>query len=422
VWWFVSERALQLFSTVLGEHQKLLTVSESFLYKMTKRRKLTDRIVLFDNEHDNVREAAGLAAWTLDPSISFSDWQITILSTNDALSTPTQVSYHVHKVHLACGPRKCDYFEGLLRHDNTNMFAESKQQTSIIQLDANQVAAFPQFLNYVYGTSHYQFDADSVVGLYALGRYFGLASLCASALAFVRHDLRKNVQCASNEAVFYTHARALECDTVLDVLVQHCVKIVLEGKLDGSPEQGQVPLTQVMDLVFWARVCRELPTGLEDCSLSLCNFAIDNAYVQIAIELGYNPNELSTLLDFWDERRGEFSSRNLISERLSGFTASILDERFRTCGVDALLFWELTNASVLPQIWDRCAVTLLELESLFIPTTKAKCLPGLSCLQKRCIKSMKHGDGSWKENFMLRKDIKERLLRVPLNVVIELLF
>ncbi len=132
------------------------------------------------------------APWRRDPRESFSDWTIKVVlaendddsrnnghcegensddidgmlddlldDSNDSNRTnpqsprtisPTDSVYNVHKVFLASGPRKSEYFQTLFSL-NTNT-RESLSETTTLVMPESACMAFPRFLDFVYETTN----------------------------------------------------------------------------------------------------------------------------------------------------------------------------------------------------------------------------------------------------------------------------
>lgn len=113
-------------------------------------------------------DASTPALWRTDPEESFSDWKIVVRIKDDAGNKADQ-TYHVHKVIIAAGEHKCNYFAHVCRSKN---FAESETQTSTVELPSLLAEALPLLLDYVYGRGLPQKFANQAVSLYHLAQYF----------------------------------------------------------------------------------------------------------------------------------------------------------------------------------------------------------------------------------------------------------
>ena len=78
-------------------------------------------------------EAKSDLAWRSDDAKAFSDWTIEV----EVEGTKTWKEYHVHRVTLAQGCRKCDYFKALF---NSEQFLESNDRKCHIELPSDAAA------------------------------------------------------------------------------------------------------------------------------------------------------------------------------------------------------------------------------------------------------------------------------------------
>ena len=81
-------------------------------------------------------------SWRMDPSQSFSDWEIKIVSSSGQVDT-----YNVHRMALAAGPRASRYFSELF----SSQLRELKSQRLRLEMPSESAAIFPVFLDFVYG-------------------------------------------------------------------------------------------------------------------------------------------------------------------------------------------------------------------------------------------------------------------------------
>lgn len=128
------------------------------------------------------------SAWRRDPESSFSDWTIRVIQSNDddddgddvveeitsqsrdkkrrhsPSRSPRSIAntsagfhaekaqrewvYHVHRVHLASGPMKSEYFETLFSLNTST--EESTSRTTTLVLRESACLAFPLLLDYIY--------------------------------------------------------------------------------------------------------------------------------------------------------------------------------------------------------------------------------------------------------------------------------
>jgi len=87
--------------------------------------------------------------WRLDPTQSFSDWEIKIVAESGDIK-----QYNVHRMALAAGPRKSEYFADLFGKQVNNF----KNQRLRLEMPDESAKVFPVFLDFVYGEN----DLESV--------------------------------------------------------------------------------------------------------------------------------------------------------------------------------------------------------------------------------------------------------------------
>ena len=121
-------------------------------------------------------------SWRDDPDSSLSDYILKILEDGSATAT-----YHVHRCQLAAGRNPCDYFCKLFSGGGAR-FSEGNDGVSQIELTASAAAAFPRFLDVVYGASLDAMTA-SAAALLHLANYFGNKVLNEAIVAFMQKDL-----------------------------------------------------------------------------------------------------------------------------------------------------------------------------------------------------------------------------------------
>ncbi|CAJ1946227.1 unnamed protein product [Cylindrotheca closterium] len=87
--------------------------------------------------------------WRIDPAQSFSDWEIKIVAESGQVK-----QYNVHRMALAAGPRKSEYFADLFGKQVNNF----KNQRLRLEMPDESAKVFPVFLDFVYGEN----DLESV--------------------------------------------------------------------------------------------------------------------------------------------------------------------------------------------------------------------------------------------------------------------
>ena len=125
-------------------------------------------------------------SWRQDPDVSLSDWTIII---NDF------TRYHVHRNMLGAGQRASQYFMRLFRGAIGTSTSEGESCTSRLELQASSAAAFPIFLDFVYGldgtteTKKLLATTETGTALIHLGDYLGCRAVHDAAIDFVKADL-----------------------------------------------------------------------------------------------------------------------------------------------------------------------------------------------------------------------------------------
>jgi len=214
---------------------------------------------LSSDEHEDEEEEE-IPVWRLDPEVSFSDWTIRVVPTSDeeeeqelkknrlkddemddrildefyntetkpmeqqprdesgktATSLQTSV-YHVHRVHLASGYRKSEYFQTLfsLRSETEDSLAK----TTELSLPESARSVFPRFLDYVYDSFPHGLYMDDLaesaadcsenacrklVALWFLGDYLRVSKLLPLMKHRIEHALVSwNVHIFCREAMLY---------------------------------------------------------------------------------------------------------------------------------------------------------------------------------------------------------------------------
>ena len=112
-----------------------------------------------------IRQSKELS-WRDSPHSSLSDYRLEILEEGAITAT-----YHVHRYKLAAGRNACDYFCKLFSRGEAR-FSECTVGVSQIELPSAASAAFPQFLDFIYGMS-LEATSWSAVALLHLANYFG---------------------------------------------------------------------------------------------------------------------------------------------------------------------------------------------------------------------------------------------------------
>jgi BTB/POZ domain len=287
------------------------------------------------NDGTYVDETLSVQLWREDPTKTFSDWTIEIVSKTEADDCEAKgkaATYHVHKFFLACGLRSSDYFERLFRNKH---FREAESSSSRIELHTLAADAFPLLLDYVYGHKHVlSIDCNSATALHFLGDYFEIPALRMDALQFVIKDMT-----LENVVTFYSHAVVLSDNVVHSTVAKFLGKNIKQNNPDT-----------------WTTLVKESTPRLWE--------------------------EVSTSVDSQD-KDASYALSNLIC-------------KFATCNkekLDATSFQGLTMAHTMPHVCPRAALGLLALEDAFStqekPVTVSGDAGGQECsLLERCKSSL----------------------------------
>lgn len=189
-----------------------------------------------------------LLAWRRDSESSFSDWKIEVIhldddgvdpnhgttsivesssssipSTHDdddgSTTTPKRYTdiYHVHRVFLASGSRKSEYFKTLF--SMTMATEEVTDRTTRLRLHGSSCEAFPLLLDYLYGgESHLEkgMVTHLAVPILYLADYLQIPSLIPITNAFIIRDLNEHT------VHVYCHEALLHG---IEWVVQHCIHV-----------------------------------------------------------------------------------------------------------------------------------------------------------------------------------------------------
>eukprot|EP00980_Cylindrotheca_fusiformis_P007371 scaffold1525_cov142-Cylindrotheca_fusiformis.AAC.171 len=104
--------------------------------------------------------------WRLDPKESFSDWEIRIVTESGKIC-----NYNVHRMALAAGPRKSEYFVNLFGNQVSNF----KSQRLRLEMPDESAEVFPVFLDFVYGEDDLESveEKEQAYAVYEQAEFFG---------------------------------------------------------------------------------------------------------------------------------------------------------------------------------------------------------------------------------------------------------
>jgi BTB/POZ domain len=136
---------------------------------------------------------------------------------DDTTCSTKELTFHVHKQNLACGPRRSEYFVKLFA--NKGNFAESHDNTSRIELTELAAAAFPALLDYMYMVGQKMtFCTETATALYSLAKYFDVRRLRHDVKQFCFLDMRQADTCGT----YYEHATMLQEHAILEPATKYC--------------------------------------------------------------------------------------------------------------------------------------------------------------------------------------------------------
>lgn len=199
------------------------------------------------NEYGQEERPPPDTAWRRDPDQSFSDWKIRVIcrektdedaavkegeedssvaaaaeeekknsksKTKQPPPPPPPKDYHVHRVFLASGPRKSEYFTTLFSTQAATM--EQEQQMTVLTLPETACRAFDQFLDFVYGGKDaLQMSSSTAVALHYLADYMQVEQLHEVTRQFIEvHLAERNVHVYCSQALYYN----------VDWLVEQCIQ------------------------------------------------------------------------------------------------------------------------------------------------------------------------------------------------------
>ncbi|VEU41862.1 unnamed protein product [Pseudo-nitzschia multistriata] len=222
-----------------------------------------------------------VSAWRRDPESSFSDWTIRVIRSsnenavvtgvtnfdggsscdvNDRTDTSSlsnaldseglgdshcddeEVTYHVHRVYLASGPRKSEYFRTLF--SLTTNTQEKVSRTTTLELPESSCSIFPVLLDYIYSgeteentvlCGHFGDSIDvavlrEAVALYFLADYLQIQKLIPITKKLVQNLLSDvNVHFLCREALMYG----------IDWIIDDCIMVA-----SWSPRDFFAPTTE----------------------------------------------------------------------------------------------------------------------------------------------------------------------------------
>ncbi|CAB9512044.1 nervous system development [Seminavis robusta] len=238
-------------------------------------------------------------------------------------------TYHVHKVNLACGIRKSEYFDRLFQNDDK--FPEGLQSTSCIELHSLAAKAFTDMLDYLYDHSkEVNISVQTAASLYYLGEYFEIHQLQCDALDFIKKVPLNTCH------IIVQHAMIFHNDTIIQAVGEALSKAIWEICEDD-------------DIVY--------------------NLFCPQLWLHI-----------SSNMDMGDENAGQ---------QFSSLIADFVNCRQES--LDTATFRELTSEKNMPFLDDRSSLLYLELEKSIHQQDGKEVVAEGTMLGKRCVKAIAAG-------------------------------
>ncbi|KAG7349103.1 BTB/POZ domain containing protein [Nitzschia inconspicua] len=179
----------------------------------------TVRVIRKKEEGDKADSTTAISAVstavTTSPTTEDDNHRCCVVGTNNcSTSHPRHHDYHVHRVYLASGPRKSEYFKTLFSTQAATM--EQEHRMTELTLSETAYEAFDSFLDFVYGGEDaLTMTTDSVVAIHYLADYLQVSPLLKITASFIRQDLKgSNVHIYCREALLYS----------VDWVVEHCIQ------------------------------------------------------------------------------------------------------------------------------------------------------------------------------------------------------
>jgi BTB/POZ domain len=184
--------------------------------------------------------------WRLDPKESLSDYTIEVAQKNPETGKSTTEKYHVHKIMLAVGHHRSQYFARLFAGDR-----HPEIQANVIKIHLKEPAAkaFPFFLDLLYAPTvnfflNDRFELDHFVGLRHLADFFQTESMLK-----IINRIIKQALTIDNICQFYSAANAFNPpeEAVLEYIEEFSAKNILQLKADS-------PFLQMVSADFFIRI------------------------------------------------------------------------------------------------------------------------------------------------------------------------
>ena len=300
-----------------------------------------------DDDGELSEGARGELAWRLDKTESFSDWTIEVsIEGRRGGGRGGGKEYHVHRLRLATGVRRCDYFAALF---SSTQFKESEDRISKIKLPKDAADAFPAFLDFLYVPLYNGEDvvnADNMRALRYLANYFLTPKLNEAVNDFIETDMRKDMAKLETHLSEFGSDGSEEARAILGAGCAICAEKINKIPTDSALLFGMSPafFLQVFTLL---RAKGDLKESLDAVQAHSCKVAVayirkhkdslDEAYFSALTRLLHLPDD--------DDAAGPIALDLLEIMKEMGWANGAMLESF----VAALSrYLELTDADVSP--------------------------------------------------------------------------
>ena len=155
-------------------------------------------------------------SWRMSPEESFSDWTMIITTTGNA---KVSTEYDVHRIILAVGPSKSDYFARLFRMPTK----ERATNTSNIEFEKDAADAIPVMLDFMYTQELGIITTEQAVPLLYLAEYFGIKLLNRKVMSFVNEDMK-----IANVYRYLKSAKMFHDEKILGLSLRLCIENIKE--------------------------------------------------------------------------------------------------------------------------------------------------------------------------------------------------
>jgi len=277
-------------------------------------------------------EATGNADWTIRVCIERKD--CTDGADKDQTTGVLYKEYLLHKAALSKGPRRCEYFAGMFRHE----YAESGSNATTLTLPEPAARAFDRFAGYLYGRPDrpaHSIDGYAAVPLAYLANFLDNPGLQRDIFRFIEDELWPRRGAAERDAAkvagsfkkYLQQATELgvSCDCVRDLVVGCAVDLVHDGMRTGQNQHLEIFKTT--ESSFWIRVLDEIASRSKACGYDIP--CVPNNYVVLFLDLCTHYETSVSLAQF--EHLAEFLSAGIANCRKRSAVVGLLsvEERLR---------------------------------------------------------------------------------------------